>query len=229
MKKSEMCGLRIFVAGTCVVLGLQLGIVQASNAESAESAESTAVPAAVSTPQATIEAFHAELLEIMKHAKELGIQGRIDKLGPLMNRAFDLTFMVSKTVGRHWRKLSTEDKDLWVDAFKRFTTANYAGRFTGFTGEEFVTNGVEEAPRGTRVVLTKIVIPDDDDVQLNYRLIERDGAWRVIDVFLDGTVSELALRRSEYSSALKREGFASLLESVEAKIIDLKAEDLAEG
>jgi len=77
--------------------------------------------------------------------------------------------------------------------------------------------------------MTKIIVPDDDDVALNYRMIERDGTWKVIDVFLNGTVSELALRRSEYSSALKRNGFASLVTLVEEKIEDLKSKDLIEG
>jgi phospholipid transport system substrate-binding protein len=187
------------------------------------------VPSPEVSPTETIEAFHAGLLEIMKHAKQLGIQGRIDQLTPLMSRTFDLEFMASKTVGRHWRKLSDEDKIRWVETFKEFTCTNYAGRFTGFTGEEFVTTGAEDAASETRVVLTKIVIPDEDDVQLNYRLIQRDGVWRVIDVFLNGSVSELALRRSEYSSTLKRDGFASLVRSVEDKIADLKSKGSIEG
>ncbi len=181
------------------------------------------------SPAKTIETFHAGLIDIMKHAKELGIQGRIDRLTPLMEETFDLDFMASKAVGRHWRKLSDEDKKRWIETFTRFTTANYAGRFTGYTGEKFVTKSVEEAPRNTRMVMTEIIVPDDKNVQLNYRLIERDGKWKVIDVFLDGTVSELALRRSEYSSALKRNGFEQLLASVETKIKDLKRKGEADG
>ncbi len=240
--KKEIFRLSQSVLATFAVLGLQLAIAATASAApaadtpSVESTENTATPATseastatAAAPEATSEPFHAGLLDIMKHAEELGIDGRIEKLTPLMDKTFDLRFMASKTVGRHWRTLSDADKTRWVDLFKRFTTANYAGRFTGFTGEEFITLGVEDAPRGTRVVLTKIIVPGDDDVHLNYRMIERDGTWKVIDVFLNGTVSELALRRSEYSSALKRDGFSSLLDSVEEKIQDLKSKDLIEG
>ncbi len=191
--------------------------------------EATAEVVATSEPQVAIESFHAGLLDIMKHAKELGIQGRIEKLEPLMKKCFDLEFMASKTVGGYWRKLSDDEKARWVEIFTRFTNATYAGRFTGFTGEEFVTTGVQKAPGDTRVVLTKIIVPDEDNVQLNYRLKMRDGQWKVIDVFLDGTVSELALRRSEYSSALKRDGFPQLVDSVEAKIKDLEKSDQIDG
>jgi phospholipid transport system substrate-binding protein len=241
MMKRKICQLGVFAFAMFAVLGLQLAIAATTYADPA-TAEPTAAaspdtpasttpttPTSTIAPEVVIETFHAGLLDIMKHAEELGIDGRIDKLTPLMDKTFDLRFMASKTVGRHWRKLSDEEKARWVDLFKRFTTANYAGRFTGFTGEEFVTVGVEDAPRGTRVVLTKIIVPEEADVQLNYRMIERNGAWKVIDVFLNGTVSELALRRSEYSSALKRDGFASLLDSVEEKIEDLKSKDLVKG
>jgi phospholipid transport system substrate-binding protein len=207
-----------------------------ANAENVAAIDPAAAPATeiaaateMSSPASAVETFHAGLIEIMKEADTLGFQGRIDKLTPLMTKTFDLDFMASKTVGRHWKKLSDADKERWAKTFTRFTTANYAGRFTGYTGEEFVTDGVQEAARGTRVVLTKIVIPDEDDVQLNYRVIKRDGKWRVIDVYLNGTVSELALRRSEYSSTLKRDGFDQLCSSIETKIADLKSKAQADG
>ncbi|MCR9094695.1 MAG: ABC transporter substrate-binding protein [bacterium] len=219
------------VVATLLVLATQTTLAQnvAAIDPGADATAAATVEAEAGAPTAIIEKFHAGLLQIMKDAKTLGFEGRIDRLAPLMGETFDLDFMASKTVGRHWKKLSVEEKARWAETFARFTTANYAGRFTGYTGEEFVTLGVEDAARGTRNVLTKIVVPDGEDVQLNYRVIERDGDWKVIDVYLNGTVSELALRRSEYSSALKREGFDFLMASIEDKIEDLKEKGKTEG
>ena len=220
----------IFAAPTLTLLiAFHAGTLPANAAEPAVDPATAGETSSALAPEETIENFHAGLLDIMKTAKELGFAGRTEKLVPLMGQTFDLEFMASKTVGRHWRKLSEEDKQRWISIFTQFTTANYAGRFTGYTGEEFVTVGTEEAARGTRVVLTKILIPDEEDVELNYRMIERDGAWRVVDVFLNGTVSELALRRSEYSAALKRDGFEQLIASVETKIEDLKNKGQVDG
>ena len=144
------------------------GAVQAgfTSTATAEPASPQAATAAASSPVPTVEAFHAGLLQIMKDAKTLGFQGRIEKLEPLMAKTFDLDFMASKTVGRHWGTLSAADQQRWAETFTRFTTANYAGRFTGFTGEEFVTLGVEEAASNTRLVRTKIVVPGDEDVEI---------------------------------------------------------------
>lgn len=221
-----------------IALGLALGLLlsvgpaaraRAEQASPAAAVETAAANPAASSPVPAIEAFHAGLLEIMKNAKTLGFQGRVDQLEPLMAKTFDLDFMASKTVGRHWSALSSADQKRWAETFTRFTTANYAGRFTGFTGEKFITVGVEEAAHDTRLVRTKIVVPNEEDVALDYRVIERDGRWKVIDVFLNGKVSELALRRSEYASALKRDGFEQLVASVETKIADLKSRGGSDG
>jgi len=175
--------------------------------------------AASDAPLATpaVEELHAALLKVMKSADQLGYTGRFDLLSPVVNETFDLPFMASKSVGRHWKKLPEDDQQRWLELFGRHITANYAGQFTGHTGETFETLGEEPAIRDTRVVRTRLTRPDEEDVQLNYRLRQVDGSWRIIDIYLNGTVSELALRRSEYSSVLKREGFEKLMSTIDEK------------
>jgi len=180
-------------------------------------------PAAADAPVATpqVEKLHAALIGIMQSADQLGYDGRYDQLMPTVNETFDLPFMASKSVGRHWKSLDDSDKAKWNAVFNRLITANYAGRFKAFSGEQFETLGEEPAINDTRVVLTRLIIPNDDDVQLNYRLREVDGQWKIIDIYLNGTVSELALRRSEYSAVLKREGFQKLLDTLDDKVNEL--------
>ena len=115
------------------------------------------------------------------------------------------------------------ERKKWIHCFENVTAANYAGRFTGYTGQEFVTLGVEPSSHNTIIVRTRLINPDGEDVDLNYRLRETPAGWRIIDVYLNGTVSELALRRSEYSSLIKRDGFQSLVDSVDKRVADLSA------
>lgn len=222
-RSTSVHSLRAVRRALAIALALVLGAGVLTQATAEPASPPASVAPAASSPVPTIEAFHAGLLAIMKDAKALGFQGRIDKLEPLMGRTFDLEFMASKTVGRHWATLSPADQKRWAETFTRFTTANYAGRFTGFTGEQFVTLGVEDAASNTRLVLTKIIVPGDEDVELNYRVMQEGAGWKVIDVYLNGKVSELALRRSEYASALKRDGFEQLVAQVETKIANLKS------
>ena len=205
--------LTLVLAAWLLVTAALVGEVQASD-------PTQRTPVAGTTPAETVGTLHEKLLEAMMRAEELGYQGRFELLEPTLQSTFDLDFMASKSVGRGWKTLSGEQKSQWQTAFGRLITANFAGRFEGYSGQSFETLGEEAAAHGTTMVLTKIVDPGEDDVQLNYRMQEKEERWRIVDVYFNGTVSELAMRRSEYSSMFKREGFDKLLEAVDQRIAD---------
>jgi phospholipid transport system substrate-binding protein len=174
-------------------------------------------------PTAVVDTLHEQLIGVMKDADELGYEGRFRQLEPVLNRLFDIPFMAEKSVGRYWRKTGDEDRARLLTTFGRFTVANYAGRFDGYSDQIFETVKEEVSAHGTILVHSRLVEPNGDAVQLNYRLRPAEGGWRIIDVYLNGTVSELALRRSEYSSLIQREGFAALLVALDERIHDLAA------
>jgi len=168
-----------------------------------------------------IDALHDALLDVMKRATELGYEGREEKLAPIVPEYFDVPFMARKSVGRYWKELSEEDQRRFLGTFTRFMIANYAGQFDGYSGQSFETLGEEPARMETVVVKSRLVDPNGDDVELNYRMRQVGEKWKIVDVYLDGTVSELALRRSEFSSIIKREGFEALIAAIDAKITKL--------
>lgn len=169
---------------------------------------------------AAVEDLDATLLGAMKEAKTLGYQGRYARIAPAVEKHFDLDFMARFVLGPEGKDLSPADQARWRDAFARVTIATYAGRFTGWGGESFSVLGEEAAAQDTVFVKTLLDRPDADDVPLTYRLRKADSGWRIVDIYNKGTVSELALRRSDYSSVFKREGFEKLLQTVDAKIAD---------
>ncbi len=182
------------------------------------------------TPSQVVEALQACLTDVMKNAESLGYEGRVQRLQPVLPDVFDLSFMAEKSVGRYWKTASPEEKERLVSTFARYIIANYAGRFTGWDGQEFRLLGVQPSARGTMLVLTRLVDPNGDDVNLDYRLREtEESGWKIIDVYLNGTVSELALRRSEYSSLIKREGFEALLAALDERIETLATAQLEEA
>ena len=124
---------------------------------------------------------------------------------------------------QHWSELSEADRATWRQLFAEFTIANYAANFDRFTGQRFDMLGEEASTNDTTMVKTKVVSPGIDDVALTYRLQKIGGAWKIIDIFLKGTVSELALRRSDYASVFERNGFAALATVLRSKIADLAA------
>lgn len=176
-------------------------------------------------PPATrvIASLNAALLNALQHAEQLGYQGRYDKIGPAVDGAFDVAFMAEKSIGRYWKPLSDADRTKWVGLFREFTVANYAGNFDHFSGQRFEISSEEPSQNDTQVVHSKLINPGGEDTELNYRLHDTAAGPRIVDVYLKGTVSELALRRSDYTSVLERDGFDGLVSTVRAKVADLAA------
>ena len=180
--------------------------------------------AAESPARRIVEALHGSLLDIMMSADALGFEGRRDYITPVMEESYDMALIARASTGRYWRRASDDQKRRIIEAITRLSITIYAARFDGFSGEQFRTLSDEPAPRGTVLVKTEIVKSDGDKVALNYLMRETAGAWRIIDVYLDGVYSEIALKRADYAGTLKRAGFDGLFAEIERKIAEIERE-----
>ena len=175
------------------------------------------------SPSGVITELNSALLEVMQTAEDLGYQGRYDKLAPVLSRSFDFAAMARISVGGHWRKLETEQRRRLVDSFSRMSTATFAARFNGYSGERMEVLGEEEGLRKSILVRNQLVQADGEVIPLHYQLRKTRAGWRIVDVYLDGKFSELATKRNEYSSVISRDGFEGLIAVIEKKIAELKA------
>jgi phospholipid transport system substrate-binding protein len=163
---------------------------------------------------APISSLYDTLLDLMKQAKELGVKGRYDKLVPVLRKTYDLPSMSRMAVGQSWGTLSAPQQQSIVAAFTRMTTATYASRFDGFSGEQFQILQTVDRANGDKIVKTAIVQSNGKPVALNYLMRKSGQDWKVVDVYLDGTISELANRRAEFGSILKSGGADALVSSL---------------
>jgi phospholipid transport system substrate-binding protein len=176
-----------------------------------------------SAPVQVVEKLHDGMIDVMRTATSTSFDARAERLGALLDASFDLDFMARKSLGKSFDSLSSADQRSWITLFRRFMVANYAGRVTGYAGQHFETLGEEPAAQDTALVRTRLIDPGGENMDLSYRLRQSGGRWQIIDVYLKGTVSELALRRSDFTAVLDRAGFPALIKSVQQKIADLEA------
>jgi phospholipid transport system substrate-binding protein len=186
----------------CLGVALSLFLPVALHSEGAD-------PAA-----ARVSTLYDALLQIMKQAKQLGLQGRYDKLAPVLAKTYNLPLMSRIAVGQSWDALSAPQKQSIVTAFTRMTTATYANRFDGFSGESLEVLQTVDQPNGDKLVKTRIVQSDGKILALNYLARKTANDWRVIDVYLNGTISELASRRAEFAAIQKSGGPEALVASL---------------
>jgi phospholipid transport system substrate-binding protein len=163
---------------------------------------------------ARIQAFYDVLLTVMKEAGKLGIRGRYEKLAPAIRTTFDLAAMTRIAVGPDWTSIAPEQQNALVDSFTRMTIATYASRFDGYSGERFKVEPATETRSTGRIVRTRLIQSTGEPVVLNYLVRGSGDSWRVVDVYLAGTISELATRRSEFGAILESGGANALVESL---------------
>lgn len=211
---------------------LTLAAVAALAVTTTQAAEPTKQTARIATPHLegmqraeksvsasdVVKSFYGKLVSVMQRGEKLGFQGRYDELKPAIERAFDLSLMTRFAAGSGWYKAVPEQQGKLVRAFSDFSIATYASRFNAFHNEKFEVIGEKPAAGGGVLVETRLTPGDEPAVGLNY-LLRRDasGQWRINDVYLDATISEMATRRSEFSAVIKSDGVDALIDNISQK------------
>jgi len=198
---------------------LVLAALAAGPSSATESTPAAATAVAPDTAPAVVEHLHATLLEAMQGGAGLGFAGRRELIAPVLAASFDFESISRIVCGRHWVSLDEAARAAFVKVFSDLSTATYAANFAAFDGQRFVTLA-SEAAGDDALVRTELTSPDGDRVSLVYRLQQRAGGWRIINVIAQG-VSDLALKRAEYAAVIKNEGFAALVAHLERKIAEL--------
>lgn len=182
-------------------------------------------------PRGVVQDFYDVLLGAMKDGRKLGFQGRFDRIRPAFEKAFNAPLMTRIVVGPGtWAAATPQQQEQAVEAFTRYSVANYAANFSDFGGERLELQGERPTQAGT-VVETQIVPADDKPVAINFLLRPADagantgmgGGWKITDVFLDRTISELATRRSDFARTIQDEGVAGLIRRLDEKTREIAA------
>jgi len=179
--------------------------------------------AAADGPAAVIQRFYDVLLSVMKEAKRLSFDQRYQRLAPTVAQTYNLPLMSRLSVGPLWAQLQPAEQQRLTDVFSRYTISVYANRFDDYGGERFEVDASPVANPNGVIVQSRLVKSDGDKVTLNY-LLRQDagGPWQVIDVYLSGTISELATRRSEFVGVLQRSGADGLVKLLEDRTAALR-------
>jgi phospholipid transport system substrate-binding protein len=178
-------------------------------------------------PQDSVRGFYDALLTTMKDGRTLGQSGRYARLAPVIGRLFDVPLMARLAVGPSWATLSPTQQQQVSEAFGHYISATYADRFDSYSGEQLQVTG--DQPYGAEIVVqTEITNSKGDSARLNYRMHENAGSWQISDVYMDGSISQLATQRSEFHSILQRDGVDGLIMALNRKV-DLLTRNVAKA
>lgn len=185
------------------LIGLFAAALLALGAGSAPSRAQALSPAA-----RHIEAYYRQLLPTIQKAGSISVRERDRRFWPAITSAFDLSTMTRLAAGPSWSRFTPAQQAAVRDAFAHFLVADYASQVSNYSGENFVVEPrTTPSQGGGEIVRSKIVQAGGGATTINY--LVRGG--RIVDVYLNGTVSDLATRRDEFAAILASGGGADAL------------------
>jgi len=156
------------------------------------------------------------LLSTMQNGRALGQSGRFTQLEPVIRRSFDIAAMARLSVGPTWASLTEAQRQQLTESFGRYMSAIYADRFGSYAGQRLVVTGEQPAPSGV-MVRSQIIKANGEPVKVDYMMRLSGDNWLISDIYLDGAISEVATRRSEFAAILKTEGVDGLTPALNRK------------
>jgi len=175
-----------------------------------------------------VDLLNSTLIEVMKEAKQLGYEGRYKKLEPVVKEVFEFEAVSQIALGNHWKKLDRQQKTAFIEKLTDLSIATYAAQFNDHSGEEFKYDSAQDM-KSDRVLLRYFLTsPNEKPIKFEYIVNEFNGQWRIINIIVDG-ISDLALKKAQYTSVIDREGFDSLLNKLSQKIADYSSNNSTSG
>jgi phospholipid transport system substrate-binding protein len=181
-----------------------------------------AVPARAEAGADAVRTLYATLLGMMQNGPSLGAHGRYAQIEPVVGRVFDLPLMTRLAVGPNWATMNPAQQQQVTQAFGSYIAAVYADRFDSYSGEKLEVTGTQQSAGGT-IITSRIVKSTGEPVEINYLMRQSGAGWQIADIYLNGTISELATRRSEFASILQTQGVNGLIATLNGKAAALGA------
>jgi phospholipid transport system substrate-binding protein len=177
---------------------------------------------------ATIRYLNEALLVAMRAGEATDFRSRFDALGPAIDQAFDLQAVLAVSVGPRWAVLSPNQKHRLLVAFRRYTVASYVAAFSTYAGQSFTVSPVTRSlGPGREIVQSRILVVNGPATELGYVMTGTALGWKVVDVLVDGSISRVAVQRSDFRVLLTSGGGDALLASLQRKTSDLSGGTLA--
>ncbi len=166
-------------------------------------------------------ALYAGLESAMRAGHSVPFVQRFDALAPVVDRAFDLDTVLRVSVGMRWDSMDPAVQARLLHAFRRFTVATYVANFDKYDGERFQVLRGRAPPAQTGSCGPRWFPAMATACALDYLMRDDGGAWRVVDVLLDGSISRVAVQRSDFRKILAGGDADALIASLHRKVADL--------
>ena len=162
--------------------------------------------------------LYVALESLMRAGPSTAFPLRFATLAPVIDRTYDLQTVLRVSVGLRWPNFTPAARTELSDAFRSFTVASFVANFDKYEGEKFEVLPDTRMVGADQIVQTRIVPPSGEAIRLDYVMQMSDVGWRVTDVLLEGSISRVAVQRSDFRALLAHGDPAELIASLRRKV-----------
>lgn len=174
-------------------------------------------------PSAPIARLDGALLTAMRMGPSTPFAQRYDVIAPAVESAFDLPGVLAASVGLGWSSLTPQQQQQLLAVFTRYTIASYAANFDSYNGQRIEILPQLQRQVGADVVVATQIVPANggEPTRLDYVMRRTPRGWRAVDVLADGSISRVAVQRSDFRSLLAGGSPAPLIATLNEKVASL--------
>ena len=161
----------------------------------------------------SIDALHESLIKISNKTIKSEDLALIDDV---VKNSYDLEKMGKMIIGVDWKQIETKLKEDFINVFKRFISANYFRRFNRINDLDYEYQTVRVIGDKFRLAGV-ILIADNERIKIDYLLALKNDQWKIFDVLLDGSISEIATKKSDFKKIINEEGVSGLIKNLSVR------------
>lgn len=178
-----------------------------------------AAPIQASTAKETVE---SQVNKVLKALSEPGFRdkakdAKIVKIRSIVNEIFDYNELSKRTLGREWAKFNAPQQSEFVKLFSELLEKTYADRLLSYSDEKVVFEKETLLREGQAEVTSNVLTADGKKIPLDYRLIQKEGNWRVYDVIIEG-ISLVKNYRDQFRDILAKDSPEEVLKMLRDKV-----------
>ncbi len=169
---------------------------------------------AIPAPQTQVEEMVNSVLNVLKRT-DLTAEQKKEQVSGMVQSYLNMQSMARRTLGPYWDKATEEQRKQFSDLFVQVLEGTYLNRVGDYSDGQ--VKFLKQRVKGTKAIIDTVIVSDDLEIPVQYKMIYTDSRWQVFDLVIEG-VSLIKNYRSSYGEIIRRKGYDGLLQMMEEKV-----------
>ena len=164
---------------------------------------------------ATLDKLHTIIKEISENKID---KNKINKVGEVVSNSYDVKKMSKIILGKFWAESKVHEREKFIEKFTLYISTNYFNRFRDRKDFDYEYKDIDNIGKDYRIAHTIFKFGETEKLKINYMLIKNHNKWLIFDVLLNGSISEIATKKSEFNETLNKGGITFLISLIDKKL-----------